>query len=247
MKTEKLSNLTELTPLEKLSLEQVKELQTILLRLGYPVGVVDGLIGQRTRSAWQEYLEDFLQIKAKEIGPAIIGSLQKTLDETGDGRIHDFSTVDGTIEAIKWECQSQGIGFKSQIAYVLATVEWETARTFKPVREAFWLNEDWRKKNFRYYPYYGRGFVQLTWERNYLKYSQILGVDLVKKPDLAMDKNIALFILVHGFKTGAFTGRKITDYINPYLTDYKSARRCINGTDRANEIAKLAKQHLKQI
>jgi hypothetical protein len=65
---------------------------------------------------------------------------------------------------------------------------------------------------------------------------------LVNNPDLAMDGNVALFILVHGFKTGAFTGRKITDYINDSKMDYVGARRCINGTDKAREIAELARQ-----
>ena len=48
---------------------------------------------------------------------------------------------------------------------------------------------------------------------------------------------VALFALVHGFKTGTFTGRKITDYINRSETDFVNARRCINGTDKATEIA----------
>jgi predicted chitinase len=130
---------------------------------------------------------------------------------------------------------------------VLATVEWETAQTFKPVREAFWLNEEWRRQNLRYYPYYGRGYVQLTWRNNYAKYSQILGVDLVEKPDLAMDNNIALFVLVHGFKTGTFTGRKITEFINTHQADFVNARRCINGRDRAHDIAQLAEKYLKSL
>ena len=51
----------------------------------------------------------------------------------------DFSTKEATIAAIKSACGSQGIGLKAQIAYVLATVDHETAHTFKPVREAYWL------------------------------------------------------------------------------------------------------------
>jgi len=71
-----------------------------------------------------------------------------------------------------------------------------------------------------------------------------LGIDLVNKPDLAMNQNVALFVLVHGFKTGAFTGRKITDYINNHQTDFLNARRCINGTDKMLQIANLAKKFL---
>lgn len=128
-----------------------------------------------------------------------------------------------------------------QIAYVLATTDWETGHTFKPVREAFWKDEEWRRNNlYRYYPYYGRGFVQLTWEDNYRKYSEILGVDLVNNPDLAMEPLNAAFILVHGFKTGGFTGKKITDYINGDGIDFVNARRCINGVDKAQDIAAIA-------
>ncbi len=129
----------------------------------------------------------------------------------------------------------------------MATVEWETAKTFKPVREASWKTEDWRKENLVYYPYYGRGYVQLTWITNYTKYSKILGADLIGNPDLAMDNNIALFVLVHGFKTGTFTGRRITDYINDGQTDLVNAKRCINGTDHAHDIAHMAEKYLKDL
>ena len=157
---------------------------------------------------------------------------------------HNFNTKQGTIDAIIWECKSQGLKLKTQIAYVLATVEWETARTYKPVREAFWLSEKWRKKHLRYYPYYGRGFVQLTWESNYSKYKKIMGANLVKYPDIAMRPNVALFILVHGFKHGIFTGRKLDRYVNKNKTDFKNARRCINGTDKNKKIAKIARRIL---
>src|SRR5690606_34382592 len=50
------------------------------------------------------------------------------------------------------------------LAYILATGWWETGKTMQPVREAYWLDEDWRRRNLRYYPFYGRGDVQLTWE-----------------------------------------------------------------------------------
>jgi D-alanyl-D-alanine carboxypeptidase/Bacterial SH3 domain/Chitinase class I len=156
----------------------------------------------------------------------------------------DFTTREGTIAAIKAECQRQGIGLPAQIAYVLATTDWETGHTFEPVREAYQKDDSWRRRNLRYYPYYGRGYVQLTWEDNYRKYAKILGLDLVKNPDLALDPKIALFILVHGFRTGAFTGKKIADYIDAEEKDFYHARRCINRLDRAEEIAALAEKFM---
>ncbi len=70
---------------------------------------------------------------------------------------YKFNTKDDTVKSIAAECRRQGIGLDTQIAYVIATVEWETGNTFKPVKEAYWLSEDWRRRNLRYYPYFGRG------------------------------------------------------------------------------------------
>lgn len=172
------------------------------------------------------------------------------IEAGGDARPtdYDFSTREGTIEAIRAECRKQGLGLLAQVAYVLATVEWETGRTFKPVREAYWKDEEWRRRNLsRYYPYYGRGFVQLTWEANYQKYAGILGIDLVGDPDRALEPEIACFILVHGFRTGAFTGKKLADFVNDGGVDFIQARRCINALDRAQEIAALAEKHLEEM
>ncbi|MFK5975353.1 MAG: hypothetical protein QM493_02485 [Sulfurovum sp.] len=159
-------------------------------------------------------------------------------------REHNFSTKEGTIEAIKFECIQQYISLPTQIAYVLATVEHETNGTFKPVIEAYWLSDSWRKSNLRYYPFYGRGFVQITWKKNYRKYSKILNVDMIKNPDIALRPNVSLFILVHGFKNGVFTGKKIERYINNKKADFLNARRCINGKDKREYIASLAKKWL---
>lgn len=152
----------------------------------------------------------------------------------------------GTVKAIHGECLRQGVTMLEQIAYVLATVELETGH-FQPVREADYLGakaEAYRKKNLRYYPYYGRGYVQLTWKVNYEKYAQLLGVDLVKNPDLALRPDVALFVLVHGMKKGIFTGAKLSSYINTSGVDFRGARAIINGSDRADECAEFARQWL---
>ncbi len=244
MKLDKLATVDQSVPIDTLSEEQLKDLQRALSWLGYPVGEVDGLIGPKTRGAWAEFANDMLQSHPERVDPEAVAILQNKLDELFSLQIYDFTTVAGTKAAIKQECQLQGIGLNTQIAYVLATVEWETAKTFKPVKEAFWLSEEWRRENLRYYPYYGRGYVQLTWRNNYAKYGQILGIDLVNKPDLAMEPPTSLFILVHGFKTGTFTGRKITDYINEHTTNFYDCRRCINGLDKAGKIARIAENYL---
>src|SRR5690554_6137901 len=82
---------------------------------------------------------------------------------------------------------------RNQLAYLLATAMRETGHTMKPVKEAYWLSEAWRKKNLRYYPWYGRGYVQLTWEENYKKAQKILGLGtkLTDNPDSVMDPDIS--------------------------------------------------------
>lgn len=136
-----------------------------------------------------------------------------------------------------------------QWAYVFATTFHETNATFLPVKEAYWLSESWRLKNLRYAPHYGRGYVQITWEDNYKFFSKILGVDLVKSPDLTMIPKNAFKIMVYGFVNGSFTKRKvgknlvpnkITDFINDKEKNFKKARLCINGTDKADLIASYA-------
>lgn len=242
----------ESKPIHELEKPQLTELQKALDILGYPVGPIDGLFGPRTRNAWAEFVAD--KDKHKDDPDAIsmerVTRLQQVLDEVKAGPAYDFSTKEGTMKAIERECIRQGIGLKTQIAYVLATADHETNHTFKPVTEAYWLpNPDayLKKHHAAYYPYYGRGYVQLTWDYNYKKYGQLLNKDLLRHPELALDPGTALFILVHGFKTGTFTGRKITDYINQGSTDFRNARRCINGLDKANEIAQLARKHLAHL
>src|SRR5262245_13473604 len=106
------------------------------------------------------------------------------------GGILRQSQVDG-IKAIvgEWERRSPA-GDLRWLAYMLATTTWETNHTMQPVREAYWLSEDWRRANLRYWPYYGRGYVELTWKDNYKREGDRLGLDLVADPDRAMDPKI---------------------------------------------------------
>lgn len=198
---------------------------------------VDGFVGKDTWGA--------LGVHEPVVGTPKKGPKRGMASATGG-----FSSKEATIAAIKSECASQGIGLKAQIAYVLATVDHETAHTFEPVREAYWLKDPdayLKKHHADYYPYYGRGYVQLTWESNYRKYGQLVGKDLVGDPDLALDPQVALFVLVHGFKNGAFTGHKLADHVNANKTDFLNARRCINGVDKQHEIADIANKYLAQL
>lgn len=143
-------------------------------------------------------------------------------------------TRDQAITDILAECRAQGVTRHAQIAYVLATAQHETGNTFLPVRERGKL------ARVRHGAYYGRGLVQLTHRANYAKYQQILGLPLVTHPDLALRPEVSTFILVYGMRTGAFTGKRLDDYLTNQKTDFLNARRIVNGLDRAQLIAGYA-------
>lgn len=132
-------------------------------------------------------------------------------------------------------------------AYVLATEYHETARRMQPVKEGLTVSEEWRKKNLRYYPWYGRGEIQLTWEDNYRRVKEELAklgydVDLTANPDLALDPKISTIIMVEGMVHGWFTGKRLRDYINTAgdRKQYFNARRIVNVLDKADLIAGYA-------
>ena len=160
-------------------------------------------------------------------------------------------------------CKKRGL-LRNQCAYVLATAYWETARTMKPINEAggpvyFKRMYDItgnrtsvakRLGNTEHgdgVRFHGRGYVQITGRRNYERAGAETGVDLVASPDDALEPEIAAPILVSGMAEGWFTGRKLDDYITLRRSDFKGARRIINGTDRDDEIAAVARDYDKTL
>lgn len=223
-----------------------KEIQQILHENNFYHYAVDGLYGTLTREALRDFKENYALAGGDVLGPTTAEFLLR-IDRPNSDNNYDFTTTQGTQKAIFSECRKHGLTLHTQIAYVLATVEHETANTFKPVREAFWLTEDWRRRNLPYYPYYGRGYVQLTHKSNYQKYSNILRMDLVNNPDLVMQPKNALFILVDGMAKGRFTSKRLGQYVNGNQTDFVRARRVVNGDDRAHHIANLAQNWLRKM
>lgn len=130
------------------------------------------------------------------------------------------------------------------LAYILATTFHETDKTMQPIREYG------RGKGRAYgkahtntgQTYYGRGYVQLTWWENYKTMGDLLGIDLVNDPNLALVPEHAVKIMFEGMMTGAssigdFTGKSLENYFNEETDDPVNARRIINGKDKANLIA----------
>lgn len=148
----------------------------------------------------------------------------------------------------------------NKLACILGTVKHETNATMRPVREAYWLSEAWRRENLRYWPYYGRGLVQLTWERNYLKMTNLLrsrfpalNLDMVREPDQALLPEVAVAVTFEGmFRAdsgfGDFTGLSLEDFFKPgQPPNFVGSRMIINGTDRAAEIAQIEIDFLRAL
>ena len=178
-------------------------------------------------------------------------------------RDHFFQTVRNTlyngtlkqkqVEGISgildnWEAAYSNLDDRF-LAYMFATTFHETATTMQPI-------EEYGKGKGRAYGtadpvthqiYYGRGFVQLTWKANYATFGSKLKVDLVNNAALALDLNIATKVMFTGMTQGLFTGKKLSDYFTPTLTDWVNARRIINGTDRAALIAGYAQNFYSAI
>lgn len=162
------------------------------------------------------------------------------------------SQFDGVQQTLR---SAAGVLPLTWCAYVLATEYHETGARMQACREAPNSSEDWRKRNLRYYPWYGRGEVQLTWERNYRYASErltaLLGrpVDLVADKDLALDPVISTAVMIYGMIEGWFTGKKLNSYINNNggREQYVNARRIINGTDKAELIAGYAVEFEKAL
>lgn len=168
-----------------------------------------------------------------------------------------------------WE--SKQFDDKRWLAYILATAYRETAGTMMPVREGLCstdqcsidavtalLKKANRPDSENYAlvvngrSYFGRGFVQITHMRNYARVGQKLGWgdELVDQPELALQREKAIPILVEGAIQGLFsrdtrTGewRKLSTYLNERESDWIGARRIINpGSKRAKIPAEYAQK-----
>lgn len=168
-------------------------------------------------------------------------------------------------EEVIMACAKDGWAL-SWIAYALATTYHETAHTMEPVAEygnnAYFTRQydiqGRRPNTARQYEntqpgdgikYRGRGYVQLTWKRNYRVMTERLrrmgfSVDLVANPDAAMEPDIAAAILVAGMREGIFTGRKVQDDLPARgaasLAQFEATRDVINGQDKKRQIAEHA-------
>ncbi len=172
-----------------------------------------------------------------------------SLDQT---QVNGLESLLGGIE------QDPAITDVRWAAYMLATVKHECANKYQPLEEygkgkgrkygkpVKYVGSDGKTYNN---VYYGRGYVQLTWDFNYKNLGQALGLgdQMMMHPELALDPVDAYKIMSYGMRNGTFTGKKLADYIAGSKCDYRNSRKIINGLDKADLIAGYAVQFEKML
>ena len=143
-----------------------------------------------------------------------------------------------------WERHFRGSDIR-WLAYSLATAFHETAQTMEPIEEhGRGSSQPYGQPVGDYGQcYYGRGYVQLTWQENYIKGENILAAKYAvdcpmhRYPHRMLEHEAAALILYDGSIDGWFTGASLGDYFNATKEDPFNARRVINGVDKAELVA----------
>jgi hypothetical protein len=169
------------------------------------------------------------------------------------GSISAQSKVDG-IESLLTQLEGDSdVNDERWAAYMFATVKHECADTWQPIEEygkgaghSYGNPKTVTGSDGQTYTnkYYGRGYVQLTWDYNYKNLSTALGLGdaLYIHPEQVLDPDIAYKVMSYGMRNGTFTGKKLANYINASGCDYRNARKIINALDQADKIKGYAEK-----
>jgi hypothetical protein len=155
--------------------------------------------------------------------------------------------------------KDRGIRDVRHVAYILATIKWETADKWQPLAEygtdiylegLYGPGTSMGKSLGNTEPgdgarFKGRGYLQVTGKARYQRMNELLGLagtdnDLVKYPEKALDPLISYRVTSEIMLNGTVTGKKLSDFINADKTDYTNARRIIAGLDHAAELSAAA-------
>lgn len=163
------------------------------------------------------------------------------------------------------------------LAYMFATVFWETKQKMQPVSEDLYY-----KSADRIVEVFGKYIPTIAEAKAYVKLPeklankvyggrlgnvkpgdgwlmrgrglpQITGREnyakfgIADNPDKALQMETALDILFRGMMNGMFTGKKLSDYFNATTDDPENARRIVNRLDKAKLIAGFYRNFLDAI
>ena len=221
---------------------------------------IDGSFGAKTRESVVNWQRENRLIADGVVGAQTWALLEKQLQVKESAKIDRgifFAQIrslfgrmsQSQVEGLNSLLDAVGGCLITEAAYMLATAYHETAHTMQPIEEyGKGRGRDYGKRlkmNRQPYSaslpiYYGRGYVQLTWYENYDKAGRLLKLDLLRQPELALQADVAAKIMREGMFEGWFTGKKLGEYVGLRTAEYVSARRIINGMDKAQLIAGYA-------
>lgn len=119
-----------------------------------------------------------------------------------------------------------------KISYAQAEIDYGSGPTGRRVAMAIANHNTEIGDGFKYR---GRGLVQITWKINYEKFSTALGIDFPGDPELALNLENTTRIMLGGMRDGIFShGNTLAVHLSPSNKNYFTARKIINGSDRAN-------------
>jgi hypothetical protein len=229
--------------------------------------VIDGLLSSATGPTFKRSQSNARASQAGDLFGAGDNALSSTLNLDKLETLFKLQITDGTQDqaAPNFRTLVQRMMADTEItdlrwaAYMLATAKVEAMHNFWPIKETG--GDAYLKRKYDIegenpirakrmgnttagdgVKYAGRGFVQLTWKDLYAKMSKLLslGDALVTDPDKALVYENAYNIMSIGMRNGSFTGVGLLRFINEDKCDYFNARKIINGTDRADDVAALA-------
>lgn len=223
---------------------------------------IQKLVGTSADGAWGSNSQKALINSGKRLA-YIHGSLPKQFGPLIQSQVDGFDAI---LNAVNKHNDNAAIN-PLYVAYMLATAWHETGivtkingkrqllHTMQPVREmrqgkgrsyGQMVNINRQPYYGLNHIYYGRGYVQLTWIDNYAKMRELLGVDFINNPDLALDPKHAADIMIAGMLGGVFTGLSLNKCIRlGSYGEFVYCRRIINGTNEDDRIAKYAVKFLE--
>jgi hypothetical protein len=140
------------------------------------------------------------------------------------GKVVKFDGAKQLMCAVVYNSKKAGLSLAEQWAYIMATAQHESGTKFTLGIEgwnrlarrytglflagAYNKIDEALRLHTRYYPYVGRGFVQLTWAKNYAALQEELHCPFMAAPQLALRPDIALYALVKGMASGQYDSSK---------------------------------------
>ncbi len=228
---------------------------------------VDGKFGRRSLGAWKLFREAAGLEPADAIGPTSAGRLVQAssdrdafigkplVDVQPDfefRRSQNAANRKVSVAAIIEAAKAQGLT-RPQIAYVLATADHESAgfatlEEFDPGHKYEGRADLGNTQPGDGPRFKGRGYVQLTGRGHYTPYGKRTGIHLVKLPFILMNwASLSVYVIVDGMMRGAYTGRRLDQFVNASKQDFREARRVVNRLDRADKIAAQARAWLDRL